>query len=199
MSILNENDIRQFWIRVYLGSNNDIIDACIDRAYRDFNRTMRGLGKEQSNDKYKEIKSYLRKHLEILFSQNFDSQSEFDEWHKGQCRALKKRFNEIYTYQMTIGQAQKWINMSLKYFYAIGDDKIPGISTNYHLFHIPIDTIIQEKLIKEKGIQTIDSQCGNTWSGMDSYDVYIKYQEDVRRKLLDEIPMDVEFRLFNEN
>ena len=63
-------------------------------------------------------------------------------------------FESYVQYRFFQVQAQKWINMSMKYLYALGDERVPGISKNYEYFHIPIDNIILNEL-KSKNINMI--------------------------------------------
>ncbi len=148
-------------------------------------------------DKKTRLYSYgkLRMHMnEIIcqiLTQDFN-QDSFDIWHKESCDKLTTEFNKIINYELFYGQAQKWINMTLKYAFAIGDEKIDGINKNYKFFHIPIDNIIQEKLISHK-IDKIPIK----WSRINDYSIYMEYQNKIRNVFFGQIPMDVEFRLFN--
>lgn len=80
---------------------------------------------------------------------------------------IKKKFNEVLAYDISYGQAQKWINMTLKYMFAIGPNIIDGIDRNYDYFHIPLDNVIQEKL-SIHGINRINIR----WSRIDNYQTY---------------------------
>lgn len=77
--------------------------------------------------------------------------------------------------------------------FAIGDGLINGIEHNYMFFHIPIDNIIQEKLVNHS-INEIKGK----WSRINNYDTYLQYQKLVREAFIGQIPLEVEFRLFNE-
>lgn len=193
---LTSNDKTKFWLRVYFGSQieSDVILSCIDRAYRDFSRTMHGV---EYKDKKTRLYSYgkLRMHMNEIISEiltNDFSQSSFDAWHKESCNKLKIVFKEILDYNICYGQAQKWINMTLKYLFAIGNEKINGIDRNYKYFHIPIDNIIQDKLI-QYNIEKIPLR----WSRINDYSIYMDYQNRVRDTFNGQIPMDIEFKLFN--
>jgi len=135
----------------------------------------------------------MKKIVLELLTMTFKNQDDFDRWHETKCAELVKAFRDILNHQLHIGQAQKWINMTLKYLFALGENRIKGISRNYEYFHFPIDNIIQEKLVK-RGIPKID----NPWSRINDYGEYLKYQCLVREKFAGQIPMEVEFRLFNE-
>jgi hypothetical protein len=196
MTTLSIEDKTKFWLRVYFGSQieSNIILSCIDRAYRDFSRTMHGV---DYKDKKTRLYSYgkLRMHMhEIIcqiLTQDFN-QDSFDIWHKESCDKLTTEFNKIINYELFYGQAQKWINMTLKYAFAIGNEEINGIERNYKYFHIPIDNIIQDKLFSYKIVRIPIK-----WSRINDYSIYIDYQYKVRKIFVGQIPMDVEFRLFN--
>lgn len=195
MTSLKPKDIEDFWIRVYLNPKGNLIEASADRAYRDLNRTLRGLGKEQSIEKYKHIRSLVINLSQDLISFDPMNQSSFDNLHRQKCEDLIKGFNIQYeNIRMTVGQAQKWINMYLKYLFVLGESRIPSINRNYQYFHIPVDNIIQEALVARESIERIKG----AWSRINDYDVYLDYQKRIRKAFKDKTPMDVEFKVFNE-
>jgi len=193
MSNLTSIEIQKFWIRVYLGTSKEskIKIAIIDRAYRDFNRTLSGI--EQTKLSSQILKEKMLSIIEHVENHRFESQNEFDQWHKKICDELKSLFWEYAKYPVKYGQTQKWINMSLKYAFATYYEKDNGITQNYKYFHIPIDNIIQEKF-EEVRIERIKG----AWSKLDDYQEYINYQIKVRETYPNQIPMDVEFNIFNE-
>lgn len=134
----------------------------------------------------------LLEKIEILKSSKFKNQEEFNSWHQSSCCQLI-RAND--NYELTQGQAQKWINMSLKYLFVMGDERVSLISTNYQYFHIPIDNVIMNKLA-EHGLAKFEE----VWSKIADYDSYHNYQKMARQLDIFEgkIPMDVEFLLFND-
>ena len=191
-SVLSKNDIENFWIRVYLDNSCGYKIAAIKRAYRDFNRTLKGLPQteEERNVLREKWIAALGSKITELLSHEFTEQEEFTKWHQSTCYRLRTA-NE--SYHLSQGQAQKWINMTLKYLFALGETRVSGISKNYAFFHIPIDNIIQEKL-EQLGIPKFET----VWSKIPDYDSYNNYQKLVRQVFKDQIPMDVEFKLFNE-
>ncbi|WP_339841934.1 hypothetical protein [uncultured Maribacter sp.] len=195
MTNLTPKDIEDFWIRVYLNPKLDFRTACANRSYRDLNRTIHGMAKNQSKEKYQKISKVLIGVSDELINMDFNDQISFDISHELKCIELIKAFKTNYgAIDFTIGQAQKWINMNLKYLFALGESRVPGITKNYIFFHIPIDNIIQDLLLHKSKISRIPV----AWSRMNNYDMYINYQREVRRVYAEITPMDVEFRLFNE-
>lgn len=193
MTTLTQIDIENFWIRCYLNPTTNLTEAAIDRAYRDFNRTLHGIGEEQTKDKQNELKSFIIKFVSELLTKTFNNQDDFDRWHELKCVELVKAYRDISNHKLFIGQAQKWINMTFKYLFALGENRIKGISKNYIYFHFPIDNVIQDKFVK-LGIPKFKI----SWSRIDSYVEYLNYQCLVRTKFGGQILMDVEFKLFNE-
>ncbi len=117
-------------------------------------------------------------------------QSDFDNWHRETCQTLTTLY-EHYSYnQLFVGQAQKWINMTFKYIFTIGESRLPGFESFYQHCHIPIDNIIVARL-KEYGFPGLSC----AWSRINNYQGYLNYQQWVRRRF-EYIPMDVEFLLW---
>ena len=190
-TILTNDNINEFLIRIYFDISDGYEMAAIKRAYRDFNRTLVSFNFDEliKNDlKSVWINKLLDKITEIT-SINFNSFEEFTLWHQKTCYELIIANKE---YKLSQGQAQKWINMTLKYLFVMGENRIKGINTNYHFFHVPIDNIIMEKFEKH-GIRKFDI----AWSKIKDYESYYQYQLKVKDTFKDKIPMDVEFELFN--
>jgi hypothetical protein len=194
MTTLTQQEIINFWLRVYLGTSDvqRLQLSAVDRAYRDFNRTMHGLGIVQTNESYNTLRHFVSNIVSETLDVTFD-QLSFDNWHLKKCDELKAEFIRVLNYGITYGQAQKWINMTLKYMFAIGPNIINGIDRNYSLFHIPLDNIIQDKLLSHNIVRI-----PTRWSRIDNYQIYFQYQIRVRNSFPGQIPLDVEFRLFNE-
>jgi len=193
MTNLTENDIEKFWIRCYLNSSTNLVAASISRAYRDLSRTIHGLKEEQNNEAMEKLKALMNVIVMEITTKSFKNQTDFDNWHKFKCVELIKLFSTLYpSVPFVVGQAQKWINMTFKYLFALGEKRIHGITLNYPFFHIPIDNIIQDKL------KQIIPKFDCAWSRIIDYNKYLDYQIKVRNKYKGQIPMDIEFKLFNE-
>lgn len=192
MTKLTPADFTDFWIRVYLGPKADLLEGCVDRAYRDFNRTLHGIRQTQSKACYQALKNKMISIAIECLTIEFASQQAFDSWHRDKCNDLKIVFKHTANHNLYIGQAQKWINMTLKYLLALGN-RVNGADKNCRYFHIPIDNIILGKL-KLKGIQKFKQ----SWSRVDSYQEYLDFQTRVRQTYKDELPIEVEFRLYNQ-
>ena len=90
----------------------------------------------------------------------------FDTWHESKCAQIIDRMNAPYgdgnkvflKARFTYGQAQKWVNMTLKYLWLL--DMLPNGLSEAEL-HVPVDSFILEAL---KGTQLFNTE-GNKITG----------------------------------
>ncbi len=190
-SIISRADYEDYLIYLYFGSNADLLTACINRAYLDFNRTLHGFRKSEG-DIYESAKNSLLISLEILRStaRNEISVDVFDNWHEKTCESLISVFSNN-GYRLFVGQAQKWVNMTMKYIFTAGEQRIPGFDSVYSYCHVPFDNILLGKLEKY-GFPSLNC----AWSRLDKYDEYFERQKWVRQRF-SLAPMDVEFLLWS--
>lgn len=175
-------------------SMNDILRKCADRAYLDLCRII----KFKTDDKnvktaYKaKICGMLVKEYDILLNavESFDDkQNAFDSEHNRICEEIIKTYSEIS--ELTYGQAQKWLNMMLKYVLLI-----EGVSVLKNYLHIPVDSYIMQTVgsdnlklrycLKLECVPKKDGTVGKyiessskPWSKW-NYDEYIAFQNSVR-------------------
>lgn len=191
-SVLTQADWTQYLIHIYFGKGEPL-SSCLDRAYRDFNRTLHGIGNTKNNKEiYTAGKTYLRDRIVLLKNITDDlDQDKFDGWHKNTCLGLCELYKKNQFASFHIGQAQKWINMTLKYVFTYGENKLPGYAKIYNLCHVPIDNVILTK-IKKRNAPLLSEN----WSRIKSYDEYFKLQKWFRDYCVEQIPLDVEFELW---
>ena len=117
-------------------------------------RTSRGLGDVCDNAKEAakaEAYSYIFGQLKIIFAEPNLTQESYKIWFEDTCKELTKRFNnkintscaEKTTRYLTLGHAQKWISMAMKYFYCLD-----LVDFNYDYCYCPIDNIIKERALE---------------------------------------------------
>src|SRR5688572_2730258 len=107
----------EYLLRVYFGSNSDRLSCCISRAYRDMNRTLRGLAKTSKSETARaQGAGVVRSFLMSLLATHQAAlvQASFGVSHTAACRKLGEVFSEAGFGDFRIGQAQKWLNMALK-------------------------------------------------------------------------------------
>jgi len=171
----------------FFGKYNDYKIAGVNRAYRDFSRTIRT--KEYNEFEYKNLKTktsnIIVQELSQLLIREF-SKEEFDDFHKQVCKKIKKNWTKLYD-----GQIQKWVNMTLKYWLLMGKEYIGNIELNSKWFHIPIDSLVLAEFFNEKYPKI-------PWSRID-YDTYFEYQVRFREEIPpNEIPIINETKAFNK-
>ena len=194
-----EDRVEKFWHRVYFNLDKGYMRACIDRAYLDFCRTLEI--KQYQSEQWSEIKeklaSILERNINEMLSLTINSQKEFNIWHQHTMLHLISMddIDKLISPNkyLTIGQAQKWVNMSLKYIYAVGDKYINNARLNSAYYHLPIDNIIQGKL-EDYGVSPLEM----AWSKLDELYRYEVFQNECRSTFPDKTLIEAEMDLFNE-
>ncbi len=151
------------------------LEKCIDRAYLDFNRTLRfekDVDENQKENWRKDCGELLLKEINELIEQWPIEQSPqttmqvFNDWHEKLCRELVDRSRDIknktnkplFRESFTFGHAQKWVNMTLKYMLIINIDNWKMDRLVPHL-HVPIDNYILQYVRDEETERGNKSPC----------------------------------------
>lgn len=175
-------DLLKFLKFSYFGALTNLKEAAANRAYRDMCRTIRfnGLCEETRLELKKEVNSELITKIENI-------KDNFEIWHKEACGLIIEKY-EKHRIELTYGQAQKWVNMTIKYLYMLNEHTFDN---TFEFLHIPVDNYIF-KAVKEKlGID----KPKNPWSKLYETE-YLNYQNDIRKKLKEEdiSPLRWEFK-----
>lgn len=197
---------------------NDVetrISRCAERAYLDLNRTIRyrlsttalnemkkaGEGSdaeafEDEKEKFRQaVREHLIKKIKVLLGKQDIERDWFDEkWHKPTCQRIMRLANDEDGLikegeHFTFGQAQKWVNMTLKNLLVMGIDDLRAIVP---VMHVPLDSyIIKAASVKpkERIHESFDvkglgvKRLSGTWSGLNNPKEYIEYQKRIRNML----------------
>lgn len=141
-------------------NENTIKEKCIARAYLDLDRTISYRLTVQDLDKMKKLSDqeakkaqdyieakaeYQAKIAKLIIGQldKLDekrTQELFDDWHEKTCgKIIDEEPSELLKKKLSHGQAQKWLNMSMKYMWLL------GLLDEYTQFlHVPVDSFIIE-------------------------------------------------------
>lgn len=192
-SIPTRDEQRHFLLRLYFGAGVDRLGACVDRAYRDFNRTLHGLAKLPSAMELHETASACVRAALAALPANANSlnQDAFDAWHRDGCHRLCTTYAEHGFPSFAIGQAQKWFNMAFKYVHVFGEEHLPGFASLYEFGHVPLDNIILLQLARY-GAPPLSSP----WSRLRDYKEYLDFQRWIRQRFPDSSPLAVEFHMW---
>ena len=205
-----KENLSRFLFSAFFGNTNDIIYGAIDRAYRDMMSCRKPLVPEK--EKKAKEKSTLKKRFSASDSlycaiEGFLSGevSNYGRWHKDVCDKLREEYNtppgKVF---LTYGQAQKWINMTIKYIYYIfteareflpekwKDEKFKMVLISFKdEYHMPIDSYILNKMA-DRNINYIDPK--EVWSNIDSYKDYCDYQTNIGDQLQESSRLEWEMK-----
>lgn len=185
-------------------SRETITKCCAQRAYKDLARTIKYAYSVSYIDSHKsdngvahfldERKTRVENICDNILKSTREREcldSSFNEWHEQKCTDIMNIMNATHHndhkllkegYYFSIGQTQKWVNMTLKYVWLL--DMLPKGLTERSL-HAPIDSYILHSL-KE---HTVDGVTGSgetysyqnkTWSALDDYDTYMELQKAIK-------------------
>ena len=180
-------------------SMDDILSKCASKAYTDLCRTIK-FKTEDGNIKAEHkttIFDILVQEYDILCNavnacSDEEKQNIFDSEHNRICEEIIKTYSEIS--EFTYGQAQKWLNMMLKYILLIEEN-----SALKSYLHIPVDSYIMqavgsdnpklnyclklECVPKKNGtVGKYNESTSKPWSKWD-YEEYIAFQNCIRKAI----------------
>lgn len=197
-------ELLEFFKYSYFGNLKDPIEAASNRAYRDMCRTLdfEDIDENDKKNFKKEVKAIFKNIMKNKDKnqniKNIKNQDEFDIWHHRICNNIIEKSEKIEKIkknnegkeekiQFTYGQAQKWVNMTIKYLYMLEVEEY-SFDNVIKWLHIPIDNYIF-KAVKDK--LKIKKPTKKSWSRWDNYDEYLKYQNDIRERIEKDINIDV--------
>lgn len=172
---IDDSDILEFLKFSYFGNLKDRIEVASNRAYRDMCRTIKfnGLSVENRLKLRKKVKDDFKTEIDNLTSK---IQGDFDKWHEQLCKKIIDEYKKS-KIQLSYGQTQKWVNMTIKYLYIL-EVEWYTFDSIFEDLHIPIDNYVFDAVEKELGIK----RPADAWSKLDKKE-YLKYQEDIREEL----------------
>lgn len=150
---------------------------------------------ESKNNLIKNICKNILSPIETKEREISFKNSDFDDWHKAKCEEIKEKINgnyetvnnsdeKILEESFTIGQAQKWVNMTLKYLWLL--DALPKNICEKDL-HIPIDSYIIEIAYDNKNkfenALGLEEKPEESWSKLSKYEDYFKIQKAIRKAI----------------
>ncbi len=155
-------------------TEEEIVQKALDRAYSDatnegaYNTRLYDDMKNPTDAEKKErkaasdqVRTHASEHIRALLKGlvSCENENAFDKEHRKVCQALVKDYEKaLGIRKFTYGNAQKWVNMTLKYLYLLGGAYHAcgctkafqtGINRCKAWLHVPIDSYIIEALYKE--------------------------------------------------
>ncbi|WP_294953418.1 hypothetical protein [uncultured Eubacterium sp.] len=228
-----ENSV-EFLIFTYFGvcfkDNFDtILKSAIKVAYND--ATMQGaynaLEKENAEEiDYDKVAQELENTIKELLKENSNG---YEKWHKATCKELVKHYEKVSLKDkspaFSYGNAQKWVNMTMKYLYILSEifleykndcvdcKKYKKIQGLYKYFQVPVDSfiiesvwnnenvtlpLVKENLLKNGTRGVYSSEKVTPWSKWDDTE-YKEFQEHLPKIFKDhQTPLDWEHKAWIE-
>lgn len=182
-----DSNILEFLKMLYFGVTDNPFEAASRSAYTDMCRTIRFHGKNGEA---------LRKSVDVLLEERIpeliavDNSEKFTQWHYSICKQIVEQY-EAAGIEFYIGQAQKWVNMTLKYLYVLVPDVVEPF---YRFLHIPLDNYIMDIAKKQYGVSSLTT----AWSRISDYQDYLDYEQKLM-EVIDEVPLNWEFKKWVES
>lgn len=171
----------EFLLFSYFGLNFDdkdkperIIDFAIKKAYKDatmqgaYNALKKNINKDSSDGT-----SILKKEINLLVQEDY--LMDYDSWHSDDENGVCKKLVDVYDKvkcpdsnnenAFSYGNAQKWINMTIKYLHMLLElfgkyypecnfcQKYKKLNDLYSYFHAPVDSYIIESIWEDEEIR----------------------------------------------
>lgn len=163
-----------------------IIKKSISLGYDDAKRTFKGIGKSTSNAKNNAFDNLKINILNYFSSSAPSSWGDYCKYHEKWCDDF---INDLRPYAATCGQAQKIINMTMKYIYCLSSDK----RNHFKYCHMALDSYILAWYNKQK----IGKKTNTAWSTLDITE-YKKIQNNIYQYLSGDSPKYFK-RMFGKN
>ena len=177
-----DSNILEFLKMLYFGVTDNPFEAASRSAYTDMCRTIRFHGKN-GEDLRKSVDVFLEERLPELIA--IDNSEKFTQWHYSICKQIVEQY-EAAGIEFYIGQAQKWVNMTLKYLYVLVPDVVEPF---YRFLHITLDNYIMDIAKKQYGVSSLTT----AWSRISDYQDYLDYEQKLM-EVIDEVPLNWEFK-----
>jgi hypothetical protein len=209
----NLDQQREYLFQISFGVRGSELDRFVSRAYRDMNRTFGGIGKLDANiKKNNELKTTVLNDAKAKMKECFNGLRkkhppkdqvkrirEFDAWHSSSCKALIAYYGTVLRplkldhLRLTYGQAQKWLNMTMKYCWVCGSTDLDWLVPWFPSAHVPVDEVILLAVEKEGALATRPCK---KWSKWNSENEYQDFQMELRKAAAarKESPLEMELR-----
>ena len=190
---LTTEDVKDFLLNAYFGDVADPIYTAANSAYLDLNRTIEfkkapNISKERKSALRHKCVEIIKARIAGLSKDGLFDKEMFDSWHSALCEAICRKYNDSGIH-FHYGQAQKWVNMTMKYLSVIDCTRTEGY---FECLHVPIDSIVFDLAHEEFELK----RPTNRWSRM-TKEEYVSYQEALRSKITENTdlsPLLWEFR-----
>lgn len=129
-------------------------DATNEGAYNTlFKKTIEAGKLKQLKSASERAKNDSAKFLFLQIQKLSALASNYKEWHKNTCEGLYKKYSKVCLNEnepfFTYGNAQKWVNMTMKYLWLLG---LLDNTVDCERLHIPIDSFIIDAMWSDQNV-----------------------------------------------
>lgn len=165
----------------------DAFDCAVYQAYLDMCRTVPGAGKGKRKKEIEKTRNIVADALRDYFAGKPKAKEEaFDRWHGSALFAAQAPA------RLSVGQAQKLLNMAFKYLYCLEDFR-EGHRSHFACCHMPLDSYTLAWYKRECD----PSYDGEAWSAIDDNAKYYRIVETTREKLKGKVVLEEEFSIWD--
>ena len=171
-------DVWDTMVYLYFGAADNYYKAASARAYLDFCRTIKFTASINEEERVKartDVDGMIENRLKAIANAGIHSQDKYDEWHNELCEEILRCYANVCGDQFCIGQAQKWVNMTVKYLYLIDSGCVKQITP---FAHVPLDNYVFAAAMENLALSSDNL---TPWSKIKDYNVYLNYQIELRK------------------
>lgn len=175
-------DVWDTMVYLYFGATDNYYKAASARAYLDFCRTIKFTASSNEEERAQartDVDGMIENKFKAIANGAITSQDKYDEWHEKLCDEIVVRYAKVCGDQFCIGQAQKWVNMTVKYLYLIDGGCVKPITA---FAHVPLDNYVFAAAVDHLALS---SNGLVPWSKINDYSVYLNYQKGIREAVKD--------------
>ena len=165
-------------VYLYFGNTANPYKAASARAYLDLCRTIKFAPSSNEEERVQartDVDDMIENKVKAIANAGITNQDGYDEWHKAICEELVDRYAKVCGDQFYTCQAQKWVNMTIKYLYLIDSDLVRLITD---FAHVPLDNYVFAAAMDHLGLFSDDL---TPWSKIKDYSVYLNYQKELKK------------------
>ncbi len=168
---------------VYFNAGMEAYRAAMKRAIKFY-----GLDQRTRNELRNESCRYLADRFRVLFAIQHLTGASYDDWGKETTEHIRSIYRDRNVIDYTIGNAQKIINVALKF--VMSSNLVDYHSDVFKYCHFPVDGRIQQIIKQQLGVgylnqNRVEQTVYSSWSNNDNWSDFIDYQNRVRVAVAD--------------
>ena len=132
----------------------------------------------------KDCEELLKKEIKKIYDETNITEEKFEEWESNLASEIREKYKQNGIEHYTYGNAQKWINMTIKFVFS--SENVDYTKQLFNVCYLPIDRIIQDKAYKELGVKKLPV----AWSKCDDWNEIQSYQKRIKDAIIEKTNYD---------